>query len=119
MLHALLSPLNCTGSQGDGCRTGWDSTVINLAQHLSKQLGVADTTHVQAGLQKVALVFGDSIYNFGTRADTPPGTFATLTVMMLPPTKVRALHQTPLLSHSTAGTWCTCLRQAVRSPKHM
>lgn len=102
-LHALSSPLNCMGRQGDGCCTGWDNTVRSLAQRLSKQLGVADTTYVEAWLQKVTLVSEVSSYNFGTSADAPPCTFATMTVMMLPPTKVRSLHPTPHHSHSLAA----------------
>ena len=101
--RVLSRPLSCTCNQGDGCCTGWDSTVRKLAQHSSKQLGMVDTTHVDAWLQKVALVSEDSNYNFGTSADAPPCTFATMTVMMLPPTKVCSLHQTSLYLYSVTA----------------
>ena len=118
-LHAWNSPLSCMDSQNDSCCTGWDSTVRKLAQRLSRQLGVADTTYVEACLENVTLVSEDSSYNFGTSADTPPGTFANMTVMKLPPTKVVLWTKRHFitLSCSSEGAQCTCLSQSVRSPK--
>lgn len=81
---------NPTGRSG-GCCTGWDNTVRGLAQGLSKQLGVAHTACVEALLQKVSLVQEHVSFDFDTSADTPPGTFATMVLMQLPPDTVCAV----------------------------
>ena len=97
-LLAAASPGNtelahiCSPNQQTGvfC-TGWDDTVRSLAQDLSKHLGVAHTACVEALLQKVSLVQEHVTFDFDTNTDTPPGTFATMVLLQLPPYTVCAL----------------------------
>ena len=65
--------------------TGWDGTVCALAQDLSKQLGVAHTACVEALLQQVSLIQKRVSFVFDPNTDTPPNTFATMVVLLLPP----------------------------------
>lgn len=81
----------------DSC-TGWQDTVFESAKHLSNELGVADTAFVEALLAKVSLVHQHVSFEFDPNIDTPPGTFATIIVMLLPPDTVCLLQQVPMSS---------------------
>lgn len=62
--------------------TGWDDTVCELVQDLSKQLGVAHIAPVEALLQNVSLVQERVSFLFNRGTDTPS---ATMEVMLLAP----------------------------------
>ena len=65
--------------------TEWEDTVCSLAQHLSQELGLLSTASVEAVLQQVTLCDKPDSFNFTLEADTPPGDFATMAVLLLPP----------------------------------
>ncbi|KAL3145842.1 hypothetical protein ABBQ38_015214 [Trebouxia sp. C0009 RCD-2024] len=64
---------------------GWDNAVNSLAAESCKELGLTTTAHVKARLQQVSLVSDRRSYSFDPKAEIPPGTFATMVVLLLPP----------------------------------
>lgn len=70
--------------RGHAC-TGWNETVCQVAQDLSKQLGVVHTARVEALLQKVSLVHEHVSFVFDPNTETLPDTFATMVLLLLPP----------------------------------
>ena len=83
-LLSLTYPCSLSSKYACPCCTDWESTVHRLAQQLSKELGIADTAHVEAQLQKVSVVVNEATCIFDPSASAPPGTFATLVILCLP-----------------------------------
>lgn len=84
-LLALSTYTPCHCPQAALVLTDWESTVCNLAQHLSEELGVACTENIQVVLRSATLVDQHDTFHFDSQAAAPPGTFATLQVCVLPP----------------------------------
>ena len=61
----------------------WEKTVLRLSQQLSKGLGLAYTEGIEASLQNISLI-ADCSYHVNSKEDVPPGTFATMLVLLLP-----------------------------------
>lgn len=74
---------------------GWDNAVNSLAAESCKELGLTTTAHVKARLQQVSLVSDRRSYSFDPKAEIPPGTFATMVVLLLPPGMVRSIVKLP------------------------
>ena len=55
-----------------------------LAAIYSERIGVLDTTHVQAVLQKVVLLDSGHCYEFSLDGEADPDSFATLVILPIP-----------------------------------
>ena len=63
----------------------WDDKVYSFAQTLSGGLGLAYTEDVEPWLEHILLVDGLDNYVCNPDAHIPPGTFASMVVLLLPP----------------------------------
>ena len=59
--------------------------MYSFAQTLSRGLGLAYTEDVEPWLKQILLVNGLDSYICNPDASTPPGTFASMVVLLLPP----------------------------------
>lgn len=80
----------------------WDDLMLKLAVTTSKKMGLLDTSHVQAYLQKVVLIDNANQYEFNleSTADPAPYVFGTMVVLPQAPKQTAKLD---ILSGEHAG----------------
>ena len=103
LMTLLLAEQPFSTFQSQETYSGWETTVSGLAVQRSKGLGLACTEGIQASLQKVSLIGDCNSCHVDPKEDPPPGTFATMVVLLLPANTVCELR----FVVQCASPWCT------------
>ena len=84
---------------------GWNKLVNSLAAQSCKDLGVSDAAHVSPWLQHVSIVDKGHDYIVEPAAHTPPETFATMVILLLPPKTVCNLSMNLMFNVKNAAAY--------------